>query len=119
MFVKTSGPGRVGDLSEDQRWWDAALRILQKIDPNMVLTNLSWQERVYARLRFWFGSQRTIDAWLNGRRPDQTEVVAGVAAPLKQEYGQSQAFGLQLRVLEYALQLRKAGYRRQLRLEEM
>jgi hypothetical protein len=118
MVLRTRGGWRqkAGDYP---RYWDAALRVLQKIDPNLVLTRLPWRERMLARLRLWFGTEKRVDEWLNGRRPTHREVVAGVAAPLKEEYGESKAFGLQLRVLEYAIQLRKAVYRGHLLLGEM
>lgn len=118
MFLKTRSE-RKQAAGDYPRHWDAALRVLQKIDPNLVLTRLPLRERVRARFRFWFGTEKTVDAWLNARRPTHSEVVAGVAAPLKQEYGEGKAFGLQLRVLEYTIQLRKAVYRGQLLLSEM
>lgn len=110
---------RSGNPTEDQKHWDAALRILQQINPDLVLSRLGWWERVRARTRFRLANQNAIDDWLDQQKPNPSEVATGVAAPLKSQHGESRAFEIQVRVLEHAIQLRKAVYRGDLSLDVM
>lgn len=118
--------GAAEDSDDDVRHWDGALRILQTIDPNLVLTRLLWRDRFVARVRFvWWpklslglSERRAVDEWLNQQKtPTPAELSAGVSAPVKATAEESRAFELQIRVLEYAIQLRKAVYRRDLTLD--
>src|ERR1700730_4939961 len=67
---------------DDRMHWDAALRILQTIGPRLV------------------------------PRRNSSEVSEGVAVPLKKKRPEQRRFEIQVRVLQYAIQLRKAVYGR-------
>ncbi len=104
---------RGADANDDQMHWNAAVRILQKIGPRLVMTWLSRKQRFEAWLRFKLGNlgiRNPIDAWLNQHKRNSSEVSAGVAVPLKEKHGEDRAFEIQVRVLEYAIQLRKQVY---------
>lgn len=102
------GEIRTQDRNPDQRYWDGALRILQKINPRLVLRKLPLKERLLARFRFWFFTQPALDSWLNRQTSRPTDVAAGLTAPLTRGYWKDKAFEIQLRVLEYSIQVRKA-----------
>jgi hypothetical protein len=108
---------------DDQMHWNAALRILQKIDPQLLAMRPSFKQRMAAWLHSrWgiFGSKGRIDAQLNQHRRKASEVSGGVAIPLKEKKGEERAFEIQVRVLEYAIQLRKQVHgRRKLTLEDL
>jgi len=104
--------------SDDQRYWDEALRILQKINPNLVLAKLPWWKRLLVRTLVWFPRRQFTDTWL-AKKPNKAELASGVAMPLMGRDKDSRAFEIQVRVLEYAIQLRKAVYRGELRLAAM
>jgi hypothetical protein len=118
MFKTITNLWRGGKPSDDQRHWDQALRILQHVDPNLVLHKLPWWKRQFVRVRFWFPHRAATDAWLKRKRKP-SEVSAGLAAPLQAKDKESRAFEIQVRVLEHAIQLRKALYRGELSLDDM
>ena len=70
---------RAAEPADQPMHWDTALQILQTIDPRLATT---------------------------GR--DASQVSAGVAVPLEGTLPEDRAFEIQVRVLEYAIQLRKA-----------
>jgi len=123
MFQRVAKLWRGADANDDQMHWNAAVRILQKIDPRLVMTRLSRKQRFEAWLRFKLGNlgiRNPIDAWLNQHKRNSSEVSAGVAVPLKEKHGEDRAFEIQVRVLEYAIQLRKQVYGgRRLTLEDL
>ena len=91
--------------------WDQALKILQTIDPELALTNLSWWDRQVGQVRFLllrFGISSFAESLPAQIRSSAQDVSAGVSLPLKAKKGETRAFELQVRVLEYAIQLRKA-----------
>jgi hypothetical protein len=108
---------------DDQMHWNAALRILQKIDPQLLAMRPSFKQRMAAWLHpRWgiLGSKGRIGAQLNQHRRKASEVSGGVAIPLKEKKGEERAFEIQVRVLEYAIQLRKAVHGgRKLTLEDL
>jgi len=101
--------------SDDQKYWNQALRILQEINPNLILHKLPWWERVVVRI---LPRLQLTDAWVD-KKPSKAELAEGVALPLKGRDNDSRAFEIQVRVLEYAIQLRKAVYRGELKLETL
>jgi hypothetical protein len=113
MFQQFTKLWRAKEPSDDQMHWNVALRILQRIDPRLVMTKLSRKQRMAAWFRFRLASlgyRDPFDAWLNQHKRHSTEVSAGVAVPLKRKEGADRAFEIQVRVLEYAIQLRKTIY---------
>ena len=82
MFKQISKLWHTEKPIDDRMHWDAALRILQKIGPRLV------------------------------QRRNSSEVSDGVAVPLKKKRPEDRAFEIQVRVLQYAIQLRKAVYGR-------
>jgi len=124
MLEPISNSPQSNDPDDEGRHWDAALLVLQKIDPDLVLTHLTGWDWLKARLYFLrstFGFDASLNQWLKNVKRDDQEVLEGVSVPLKSKHGESRAFELQVRVLEYAIQLRKAIYnkRRQLTLEQL
>jgi len=102
-----------GKSIDEELYWDTALRILQKLDPRLVMTRLSLGQRIGVWARFWLGSvgfRNPIDIWLDRHKRSVSEVAAGVAVPLDEKRPEDRAFEIQVRVLEYAIQLRKAVY---------
>jgi hypothetical protein len=108
-----------GRHSRTQRNWDDALRILQKIDPDRVLGKLHWFDRMRLRFSLHFLDRADLNIWLDKHKPSLAEWSAEVTAPLKAKDAEGRAFELQVRVLEYGIQLRKAVYRKQLQLDEL
>jgi hypothetical protein len=109
--------------NDDQMHWNTALRILQKIDPRLLMAKPSFKQRMVAWMGSWrriFGLAELADARLSQHRRNASEVSAGVAIPLKQKQGEDRAFEIQVRVLEYAIQLRKTVHGgRKLTLEDL
>jgi hypothetical protein len=113
MFHQITKLWRAKEPSDEQMHWNVALRILQRIDPRLVMTKLSRKQRMAAWFRFrlaGWGYRDPFDAWLNQHKRNATEVSAGVEVPLKEKQGEDRAFEIQVRVLEYAIQLRKTIY---------
>jgi hypothetical protein len=107
---------------DDEMHWDAALRILQTLDPRLLVTKPSIKQRIASWLHIGgriLGSKKRVEARLNqGQR--NTDVSVGVALPLEKKQGEDRAFEIQVRVLEYAIQLRKAVHgRRKLSLDDL
>src|SRR5260370_28576855 len=93
---------RAREPRDEQMHWNVALRILQRIDPRLVMTKLSRKQRVAAWLRYRLASlgyRDPFDAWLNQNKRNATEVSAGVAVPLKKKEGEDRAFEIHVRVL--------------------
>lgn len=103
-------PGERGN----ERPWDRALLVLQKIDPELVLAKLTGWGWLKGRLRFAVGPlgfEDALNSWLIQEKPrDKKQLAEGVSVPLKAKQGESRAFEIQVRVLEYAIQLRKSIY---------
>src|SRR5258708_16485589 len=59
------------------------------------------------------GFEASLNEWLRNVKRAGKEVSEGVSVPLKSTHGESRAFELQVRVLEYAIQLRRAIYNKQ------
>lgn len=104
--------------SDNQRYWDQALRILRTINPDLILAKRPLWERVWVRILFSLPRREFTDALLT-ERPSKTQVSTGVALPLKGKDKDSRAFEIQVRVLDYVIELRKALYRGELDLSSM